>query len=102
MSANDTEPKQKSKSQYRDHILRKLCREESRFIEVCNAVTGSNYSADAKSKLYNLEDSLVSRFNDIAIEVDDELLVMIEHSTTISANMPLRMLDYVTSAEVRK
>jgi len=89
-------PKQKSKEQYRDHILRKLCQDGSRIIELCNAVTGSNYSADTKVKLHNLENSLVRRYNDIAVAVEDELLVMIEHSTNVSPNMPLRLLSYTT------
>jgi len=94
--AQNSAPKQKSKTQYRDNILRKLCQDKSRAIELCNAITGSNYQADAKVKLHELENSLVWRYNDTAIEVEDELLVMIEHSTTVSPNIPLRLLSYVT------
>ena len=96
MTIKNKLPKQKSKEQYRDHILRKLCQDESRAVELCNAITGSNYSTDAKVKLYDLESSLVWRYNDVAIAVEDELLIMIEHSTSVSPNMPLRLLSYAT------
>jgi len=96
MTEKDSAPKQKSKTQYRDNIIRKLCKDESRAVELCNAITGSNYSEDAKVNLYNLEDSLYWRFNDVAIAIEDELLVMIEHSTIVSPNMPLRLLSYAT------
>ena len=94
--AQNSAPKQKSNTQYRDNILRKLCQDESRAIEICNAVTGTNFQTDAKVKLHELENSLVWRYNDTAIAVEDELLVMIEHSTIVTPNIPLRLLSYVT------
>jgi len=47
MTEENSVPKQKSSTQYRDNILRKLCQDESRAIEFCNAVTGLNYPEDA-------------------------------------------------------
>ncbi|MBO5825267.1 MAG: Rpn family recombination-promoting nuclease/putative transposase, partial [Treponema sp.] len=34
--------------------------------------------------------------NDIAILVDDRLIVLVEHQSTINENMPLRLLEYVS------
>jgi len=79
MTVKNQAPKQKSDTKYRDNILRKLCRDETRAIEVCNAVTGLDYSAKAKVRLYDLDHSLALRYNDVAIAVEDELLFMVEH-----------------------
>ena len=86
----------KSKSQYRDNLIRKLFRDEERAIELCNAITGSSYSVNTNITLCDLDNSLTKRFNDLAFAIDDQLLLMIEHQSVISPNMPLRLLSYVT------
>jgi len=96
MTVKNQAPKQKSSTTYRDTILRKLCQDETRAIELCNAVTGSNYSEDSKVLLCDLDSSLVWRYNDVAIAVEDELLFMVEHQSSISRNLPLRFLSYAT------
>jgi predicted transposase YdaD len=35
-------------------------------------------------------------YNDIAVMVNDQFILMIEHQSTINPNMPLRLLEYVT------
>jgi predicted transposase YdaD len=35
-------------------------------------------------------------YNDIAVMVNDQFIMMIEHQTTINPNMPLRLLEYVS------
>jgi hypothetical protein len=34
--------------------------------------------------------------NDIAMLVDNRLVVLVEHQSTINENMPLRLLEYVS------
>lgn len=47
-------------------------------------------------KLITLENIfLAQRHNDIAFQVGDRLIVLVEHQSTINENMPLRMLFYV-------
>lgn len=49
-------------------------------------------------KLITLENVfLVQRHNDIAFQVGNRLIVLVEHQSTINENMPLRMLFYVTN-----
>jgi len=91
-----TAEKQKSETQYRDTLLRKLFEEKTRTIELCNAVTGSNYTEDTEVILCDLDSSLTWRYNDLAFAIDDKLLFMIEHQSTISPNLPLRFLSYVS------
>ena len=45
----------------------------------------------------NLEQVLyIDYYNDIAVMVNDQFILMIEHQSTINPNMPLRLLEYVT------
>jgi len=87
---------QKSEVQYRDTLIRKLFEDKERAIELCNAITGSNFPRDTKVILCDLDNSLTRRYNDLAFAIDDQLLFMIEHQSTISPNLPLRFLSYVT------
>ena len=92
----DQKQLQKSETQYRDTFIRKLFEEKERVIELCNAVTDSNYSLDTRVIVCDLDNSLTRRYNDLAFAIDDQLLFMIEHQSTISPNLPLRFLSYVT------
>ena len=86
---------EKSTHKYRDSILRAICQDKSKAIEIINAITGSNYEDDAKVELHDLESSLARRYNDVAISIYDELLLLIEHQSTINPNMPFRLLSYL-------
>ena len=88
--------KQKSKNTEKDSFFRKLFGEKERAIELVNAVEGTSYPLDADAKICNLDDSLVWRYNDSAIAVEDKLLVFSEHQSSINPNMPLRLLAYAT------
>ena len=94
MSKNNLAVREKSTHKYRDNILRKLCQNKALAIEVVNAITGSNYENNVEVKVRDLESTLLRRYNDIAISIDNELLVMIEHQSTINLNMPFRLLSY--------
>lgn len=49
-------------------------------------------------KLISLENIfLAQRYNDVAFQVGDLLIVLVEHQSTINENMPLRMLFYVSN-----
>ena len=91
----DVEEKDKSKKQYRDTVIRTLFKDKSRAIELCNAVTGSNYTDDIDVLLCDLDHSLLLRYNDLAFAIDGQLLFMVEHQTEISPNLPLRYLSYI-------
>ena len=91
---NDQAKNQQSTPKYRDTVFRTLYRDEELALELCNAITGSNYVAGTPVGVYDLEGTLAQRYNDVAIAVDDKLLLMIEHQSTINENMPLRLLQY--------
>ncbi len=68
------------------------------FISLYNALHQSKLDlASTELKEVNIENILYTvRSNDIAMLVDDRLVVLLEHQSTINENMPLRLLEYVS------
>ena len=67
------------------------------FLSLYNALHGTNLQvADTQLERVNLEQVLYkSYYNDIAVLVNGQFILMIEHQSTINPNMPLRLLEYV-------
>ena len=66
-----------------------------------NVLQGTNLSADTKVENINLENTLYTSIrNDVSFLIDNTILVLIEHQSTINKNMPLRLLLYI--AEIYK
>ena len=67
------------------------------FLSLYNALHGTNLQVtDTVLERVNLEQVLYkSYYNDIAVLVDGQFILMIEHQSTINPNMPLRLLEYV-------
>ena len=56
-----------------------------------------NYGADTKIEINTLQDVLFMDVkNDISFSIDDKVIFLIEHQSTISENLPLRMLLYIS------
>jgi len=68
------------------------------FISLYNALHQSKLDlASTELKEVNIENVLYTvRSNDIAMLVDNRLVVLLEHQSTINENMPLRLLEYVS------
>ena len=68
------------------------------FLSLYNALHGTNLQVDnTRLERVNLEQVLyMDYYNDIAVMVNDQFILMIEHQSTITPNMPLRLLEYVT------
>ena len=90
--------KQKSGSSVNDTVFRKLFSEKERAIELCNALEGTSYPPDADAVICSLEDSLLRRYNDSAIAIENKLLLFSEHQSSINPNMPIRMLSFAAAA----
>ena len=67
------------------------------FLSLYNALHGTNLQVETTSlERVNLEQVLYkSYYNDIAVLVNGQFILMIEHQSTINPNMPLRLLEYV-------
>ena len=82
--------------QYKSSVFATLFGEPDNFIELYNALTGSAYPLDTNVEPATLTDILfMDRQNDVAFVIGDVIVVLIEHQSTISENIPLRLLLYI-------
>ena len=67
------------------------------FLSLYNALHGTNLQVETTSlERVNLEQVLYkSYYNDIAVLVDGQFILMIEHQSTSNPNMPLRLLESI-------
>ena len=77
---------------YKDSLIRALFRDEENSRALCSAITGKE--CDTLIDV-TLDDAIfMEQINDMAFLLDDRLIVLIEHQSSINYNMPLRMLIY--------
>jgi len=82
--------------EYKDSLFTLLFGTKEAAIEVSNAVLGTNYGPDTDITFTTLKNVLTNgRVNDVSFVLDNKLIVLIEHQSTINENMPLRMLIYI-------
>jgi len=64
--------------------------------ELYSAITGVDISADKTININTLTDVLfMKQINDLSFTVDDKIVVLIEHQSTINNNVPVRLLMYI-------
>ena len=67
----------------------------ARMVELYNAIENANYPLDTPVVENTLEDALYKdKLNDLSFVLDGQILVLIEHQSTINNNMALRLLMY--------
>jgi hypothetical protein len=74
-------------------LFRTLFRDSKNFLELYNAVADEHFSADTVVTVYS-SNEILARFNDVAAGIGDQLIIFFEHQSTVSKNMPLRLLSY--------
>jgi hypothetical protein len=88
----------KTNRKHKDSVFTKLFSEKSNLLELYGAISGKNYPKNTKIEIVTLSDVLYkNQINDIAFVMEDKLIVLIEHQSSINNNMPLRMLQYLSS-----
>lgn len=82
---------------YKDSVFSKYFSEDTRrLIELYNAIEGTSFPLDTEVQITTLDDSLfMDRINDLAFVLNGQLVVLVEHQSTINENMPLRLLMYL-------
>jgi len=84
---------------YKDSVFSLYLSEPERLIDVYNAVANTNYAPDTPVEINTLTDVLYkNQINDLSFVLDGQVVVMIEHQSTINENMALRL--YMYSARV--
>lgn len=85
----------KANPKYQDSLFRALFSKPENAIELYNALEGTNYGPDTQVSMTTLKEIFFNdRKNDLSFVIDSHYVVLTEHQTTISKNMPLRFLGY--------
>jgi len=65
------------------------------FLSLYNALHGTRLDAPTELEALKLEQVMYMAFrNDVAYLIDGKIIALVEHQSTINANMPLRFLQY--------
>ncbi|MDR1439750.1 MAG: hypothetical protein LBJ10_06990 [Clostridiales bacterium] len=82
--------------EYKSSVFARYFSDREKLIEAYNAIEGTDYPMDAELSIETLEGALfLDQMNDVAFLLDGKLVVLIEHQSTVNANMPLRALMYI-------
>ena len=82
--------------EYKDSVFTKLFSETDKLLELYNALSDENYTSDTKVEINTLEGVLfLDQMNDISFTIGDKTVVLIEHQSSISENLPIRCLMYI-------
>lgn len=83
---------------HKDTVFSALFSNEPALLELYNALTGAHYTLEtANIKINTLSGALYNGLkNDVSFTIDGKLVVLIEHQSSINANMPFRLLLYVS------
>ena len=64
--------------------------------ELYSAIEGVDAPVDAVINITTLSDVLyMQQINDLSFTIDDKIVVLIEHQSTINDNVPVRLLMYI-------
>jgi len=81
--------------EYKDSVFSLYLSDPKRLIDVYNAVAKTNYPLDTPVEINTLSDVLYkNQINDLSFILDGQVIVLIEHQSTINENMALRLFLY--------
>jgi predicted transposase/invertase (TIGR01784 family) len=82
--------------EFKNSVFTLLLDDEAAIRDVSGALFGGKISPDAKIEKTTLKNVFIGKWrNDLSFLIDNQLIVLIEHQSTINKNMPLRMLPYI-------
>ena len=86
----------KNNREYKDTVFVDLFSSWESPISLYNAISSANVPENAKVQLLQISNALYTSLKcDLAFTVENELIVIIEHQSTINMNMPTRLLLYI-------
>lgn len=85
-----------SNREHKDGVFRKLFGSKEKILELYNAIEGTDYTDPDIITIQTIEDIIFNVYkNDLAFTVDNKFIILIEHQSTVNANIAIRMLLYV-------
>lgn len=90
----------KHNRRYKDSVFVDLFSEDktakANFLSLYNALHGTHLDSSTELKPLKLEQAMYTKLsNDVSCLIDNKIIVLAEHQSTINENMPLRCLQYV-------
>jgi predicted transposase/invertase (TIGR01784 family) len=86
----------KANRNHKSSVFTLLFNEPDRLRELYNALAGTNYDESARIVINTLEDALfMDQNNDVSFTINDKLVILVEHQSSINKNMALRLLLYI-------
>ena len=90
----------KHNRRYKDSVFVDLFSEDktakTNFLSLYNALHGTEYQSTTILKNIRLKQVLYMSFaNDVSYLIDNKIIVLAEHQSTINPNMPIRCLEYI-------
>ena len=90
----------KHNRRYKDSVFVDLFGEDKdakkNFLSLYNALHGTHLDGSTELKLLRLEHVMYMSFcNDVSCLIDNKIIVLAEHQSTVNDNMPVRFLEYV-------
>ena len=81
---------------HKDSVFSRLFSTPEVLRELYSAIEGVDVPKDAIVNINTLSDVLfMKQINDLSFTIDDRIVVLIEHQSTINENVPLRLLMYI-------
>ena len=82
--------------EFKNSVFTTLFNDPEKLLSLYNAVSGNQLQADTPIVIATLDDVLFTDWrNDIAFVLNDKIVILVEHQSTISGSMPLRLLIYM-------
>jgi hypothetical protein len=86
----------KANREYKDSVFALLFRDPDNFLELTNALELTSAPPDEPLLDVTLGGALFMNMqNDVAFVCGDEVVILVEHQSTVNENMPIRMLMYI-------
>ena len=80
---------------HKDTVFRKLFSEKEKAIELYNALKDTDYGPDTEVEFTTLDNAIyIDKKNDLGFIINQTHIVISEHQSTISFNIPLRDVSY--------
>ena len=89
----------KHNRRYKDSVFADLFGEDKNakknFLSLYNALHGTHLDSSTELKPLRLDNVMYMSFcNDVSCLIDNKIIVLVEHQSTVNANMPVRFLEY--------
>jgi len=92
----------KANKKHKDSVFSTLFSDPDVLRELYSAIEGVTIPPDIPIDINTLSDVLIKdKINDVSFTIDNRLVVLCEHQSTVSENLPLRLLEYIGKVYVK-